>query len=145
MRCFILSLALVATAAFNVPVSRVAPRRAAAPTMGLRAEVQKVAPAATAAMVLLHAEAAHAKGVIGVNGGLDFGPLAGTPRVMLTAALLARNVDLPTKLAPSTVGPRNLTSPPHAILQATSRVVRALARYLVSTTRRSSASSSPSP
>merc|ERR1719440_727265 len=33
--------------------------------------------AATAAAVSLHAEAAHAKSVLGVNGALDFGPLAG--------------------------------------------------------------------
>merc|ERR1740121_1950477 len=35
------------------------------------------AAALTAAAVALHAEAAHAKSVLGVNGALDFGPLAG--------------------------------------------------------------------
>ena len=86
MRSFILSLALTATAAFNAPVSRIAPSRAAAPTMGLRMEAPKLPAAAMAAAIMLHAEAAHATGVIGVNGGLDFGPLAGTPRSMLSAA-----------------------------------------------------------
>jgi hypothetical protein len=33
--------------------------------------------AATAAAIAAHAEAAHAKSVLGVNGALDFGPLAG--------------------------------------------------------------------
>lgn len=33
--------------------------------------------AATAAAITLHSEAAHAKSVLGVNGALDFGPLAG--------------------------------------------------------------------
>lgn len=86
MRCFILSLGLVATAAFNAPMSRVAPTRAAAPTMGLRADAAKLPAAAMATAILLHAEAAHAKGVIGVNGALDFGPLAGAPRTTHTAA-----------------------------------------------------------
>jgi len=77
MRSFILSLALTATAAFNAPVSRIAPSRAAAPTMGLSVKAPQLPAAAMAAMIMLHAEAAHAKGVIGVSGGLDFGPLAG--------------------------------------------------------------------
>ena len=86
MRSFILSLALTATAAFNAPVSRIAPSRAAAPTMGLSVKAPQLPAAAMAAMIMLHAEAAHAKGVIGVSGGLDFGPLAGKPRSMLSAA-----------------------------------------------------------
>jgi hypothetical protein len=39
--------------------------------------VQSIPAAATAAAVTFHAEAAHAKSVLGVNGQLDFGPLAG--------------------------------------------------------------------
>merc|ERR550537_872456 len=35
------------------------------------------AAAASALAITLHSEAAHAKSVVGVNGGLDFGPLAG--------------------------------------------------------------------
>ena len=35
------------------------------------------ASTATAAAVTFHSEAAHAKSVIGINGALDFGPLAG--------------------------------------------------------------------
>jgi|TARA_B100000524_G_scaffold17312_1_gene9109 hypothetical protein len=31
----------------------------------------------SALAITLHSEAAHAKSVVGVNGGLDFGPLAG--------------------------------------------------------------------
>merc|ERR1712118_574874 len=41
-------------------------------------EQLKAVPAAlTAAAISFHAEAAHAKSVLGVNGALDFGPLAG--------------------------------------------------------------------
>merc|ERR1719247_4092716 len=40
-------------------------------------ELNKLAPAFAAAAVSLHSEAAHAKSVLGVNGALDFGPLAG--------------------------------------------------------------------
>jgi hypothetical protein len=43
----------------------------------LKGVLPKIAPAFTAAAVTLHSEAAHAKSVLGVNGGLDFGPLAG--------------------------------------------------------------------
>jgi hypothetical protein len=39
--------------------------------------VQSIPAAVTAAAVTFHAEAAHAKSVLGVNGALDFGPLAG--------------------------------------------------------------------
>lgn len=41
------------------------------------AQLQKMGAAATAAAVTFHTEAAHAKSVLGVNGALDFGPLAG--------------------------------------------------------------------
>merc|ERR1719460_1081801 len=40
-------------------------------------KLSQVAPAVAAAAVSVHAEAAHAKSVLGVNGALDFGPLAG--------------------------------------------------------------------
>ena len=43
----------------------------------LKAHFAKVATAVSAAAINLHAEAAHAKSVLGVNGALDFGPLAG--------------------------------------------------------------------
>merc|ERR1719191_2138853 len=39
--------------------------------------VSTAAQTATAAAVTFHSEAAHAKSVLGVNGALDFGPLAG--------------------------------------------------------------------
>merc|ERR1711918_327947 len=44
--------------------------------MGQQQAQKAVAPAAALA-VTLHSEAAHAKSVLGVNGALDFGPLAG--------------------------------------------------------------------
>jgi hypothetical protein len=40
-------------------------------------QAQKLAAPALAAAVTFHTEAAHAKSVLGVNGALDFGPLAG--------------------------------------------------------------------
>jgi hypothetical protein len=39
--------------------------------------VQSIPAAATAAYITFQSEAAHAKSVLGVNGQLDFGPLAG--------------------------------------------------------------------
>jgi hypothetical protein len=39
--------------------------------------VQSIPSAATAAAVAFQSQAAHAKSVLGVNGALDFGPLAG--------------------------------------------------------------------
>merc|ERR1740138_152560 len=42
-----------------------------------KAQLTKAGAALTAAVVTFHSEAAHAKSVLGVNGGLDFGPLAG--------------------------------------------------------------------
>ena len=50
---------------------------ASAAAFQLPKALPKVSAAATAAAVTFHSEAAHAKSVIGVNGGLDFGPLAG--------------------------------------------------------------------
>jgi hypothetical protein len=46
-------------------------------TEPLRARLSQVAPALAAAAVTAHTEMAHAKSVLGVNGALDFGPLAG--------------------------------------------------------------------
>merc|ERR1719171_3200778 len=61
----LLTLALAAgCSAFRLPSKVAAP-------------LQKVGAAATAAAVTFHSEAAHAKSVLGVNGALDFGPLAG--------------------------------------------------------------------
>merc|ERR1719284_2185014 len=40
-------------------------------------DAKQLATSATALAVTVHSEAAHAKSVLGVNGGLDFGPLAG--------------------------------------------------------------------
>merc|ERR1712147_163048 len=42
-----------------------------------KAQLAKAGAAVTAAAVTFHSEAAHAKSVLGVNGALDFGPLAG--------------------------------------------------------------------
>ena len=39
--------------------------------------ISTAAQTATAAAITFHAETAHAKSVLGVNGALDFGPLAG--------------------------------------------------------------------
>ena len=44
---------------------------------GLQQTLQKLPAAAVAFSITTHANAVHAKSVIGVNGGLDFGPLAG--------------------------------------------------------------------
>merc|ERR1719164_326875 len=45
--------------------------------MGLQQHMAKLAASSAALAVTVHSEAAHAKSVLGVNGGLDFGPLAG--------------------------------------------------------------------
>merc|ERR1719198_1941767 len=42
-----------------------------------RTHIAKVVTSFTTAAITVHAEAAHAKSVLGVNGQLDFGPLAG--------------------------------------------------------------------
>merc|ERR1719230_196898 len=61
----LLTLALAAgCSAFRLPSKVTAP-------------LQKAGAAATAAAITFHSEAAHAKSVLGVNGALDFGPLAG--------------------------------------------------------------------
>merc|ERR1719331_2612705 len=43
----------------------------------LRQSMNTAVASASAAAITFHSEAAHAKSVLGVNGGLDFGPLAG--------------------------------------------------------------------
>ena len=43
----------------------------------LQQSLSKLAAPAAALAVTVHSEAAHAKSVLGVNGALDFGPLAG--------------------------------------------------------------------
>merc|ERR1719331_1206487 len=69
MKCFALLLLATASSAFQLPSK----------AMGLKpAEaLNKLGAAATAAAITFSAEAAHAKSVLGVNGALDFGPLAG--------------------------------------------------------------------
>merc|ERR1719408_351316 len=63
-------------AAFQAPLSRTVSQ----PTISMSmkpAEAFRLPAAATALAITLHSEAAHAKSIVGVNGGLDFGPLAG--------------------------------------------------------------------
>ena len=43
----------------------------------LQQHLSKLAASSAALAVTVHSEAAHAKSVLGVNGALDFGPLAG--------------------------------------------------------------------
>merc|ERR1719499_2784876 len=45
--------------------------------MGLGKELKKLAASGMGLSIALYQQAAEAKSVIGVNGGLDFGPLAG--------------------------------------------------------------------
>merc|ERR1719197_1975272 len=61
----LLALCFTAVSAFQLP------QKIQLPTLN------QVAASAAAAAVSVHAEAAHAKSVLGVNGALDFGPLAG--------------------------------------------------------------------
>jgi len=49
----------------------------AKPQVQLAEGLAKLPAAASAFAIATHAEMAHAKSVVGVNGGLDFGPLAG--------------------------------------------------------------------
>merc|ERR1719353_2056477 len=57
---------IVASAAFKMPALPKMPKA-----------LSTAAQTAAAAAVTFHAETAHAKSVLGVNGALDFGPLAG--------------------------------------------------------------------
>merc|ERR1719310_26209 len=61
----LLTLCFAAASAFQVPTKIELPK------------ASQVAPAIAAAAVNVHAEMAHAKSVLGVNGALDFGALAG--------------------------------------------------------------------
>ena len=65
MQTSVLAMCLAACSAFQLPQKIEMPK------------LNQVAPAVAAAAVTLHSEAAHAKSVLGVNGGLDLGPLAG--------------------------------------------------------------------
>ena len=47
------------------------------PKLAMQQHLNKLAAPAAALAVSVHSEAAHAKSVLGVNGALDFGPLAG--------------------------------------------------------------------
>ena len=53
------------------------PRLERITTMAPAELLRKMPAAAAAASVALHAELAHAKSIQGINGALDFGPLAG--------------------------------------------------------------------
>merc|ERR1719454_1873638 len=64
LRCIALVASALSASAFQLPKV-------------LQTQAQKLAAPALAAAVTLHSEAAHAKSVLGVNGALDFGPLAG--------------------------------------------------------------------
>jgi len=76
LRAISLLLALVSASAFQLSASRATTSRVQA-TMGLGKELKKIPAAYTAASIALYQQAAEAKSVVGVNGGLDFGPLAG--------------------------------------------------------------------
>jgi len=69
LRVVLLAIVAASVSAFKVP-TRV-------PRPQMQAQVQKAATSALALAVAAHAETAHAAGVLGVNGALDFGPLAG--------------------------------------------------------------------
>merc|ERR1719305_1776106 len=57
---------VAAASAFKLPAAPELPKA-----------LRQAMPALTAAAVTAHADMAHAKSVLGVNGALDFGPLAG--------------------------------------------------------------------
>ena len=61
MKLSLIVSCLVATSAFKLNVQP-------------KAQLAKASAALTTAAVTFHAEAAHAKSVLGVNGALDFGP-----------------------------------------------------------------------
>ena len=63
-RCIALIASALSASAFQLPKV-------------LQTQAHKLAAPALAAAVTFHSEAAHAKSVLGVNGALDFGPLAG--------------------------------------------------------------------
>merc|ERR1719311_83324 len=67
MKLSLLAVCAGAASALNLGVNNALPKPSLA----------KAGAAVTAAAVTFHSEAAHAKSVLGVNGALDFGPLAG--------------------------------------------------------------------
>jgi len=67
MQLSVLALCAAAASAFQLPQKLELPKM----------QLNKIAPALAAAAVTVHADAVHAKSVLGVNGALDFGPLAG--------------------------------------------------------------------
>ena len=76
LKLLIASVACVS--AFQAQVSRSSPPQPSI-SMSMKPMEALGGPAAvvSALAITLHSEAAHAKSVVGVNGGLDFGPLAG--------------------------------------------------------------------
>jgi hypothetical protein len=76
LKLLIASVACVS--AFQAPVSRSSTTQPSI-SMSMKPMEALGGPAAvvSALAITLHSEAAHAKSVVGVNGGLDFGPLAG--------------------------------------------------------------------
>ncbi|KAL1499411.1 hypothetical protein AB1Y20_011616 [Prymnesium parvum] len=76
LRAVSLLLGLASAAGFQLSASRASASRAQV-SMGLGQELKKIPAAYAAASVALYQQAAEAKSVLGVNGALDFGPLAG--------------------------------------------------------------------
>merc|ERR1719213_1333803 len=76
MRAVSLLLVLASAAGFQLSASRASASRVQV-NMCLGKELKKIPAAYTAASIALYQQAANAKGVVGVNGALDFGPLAG--------------------------------------------------------------------
>ena len=74
----LLVASLACASAFQAPVSRTTTTQLSiSMSMKPMEALRGPAAAASALAIPLHSEAAHAKSVVGVNGGLDFGPLAG--------------------------------------------------------------------
>merc|ERR1719213_1586534 len=76
MRAVSLLLVLASAAGFQLSASRASSSRVQV-NMGLGKELKKIPAAYAAASIALYQQAAEAKSMIGVNGALDFGPLAG--------------------------------------------------------------------
>merc|ERR1719393_205281 len=76
MRAMLLVAFAATASAFQLQSARVATPRAQV-SMGPVAELKKLSAAATAFSIATYIQAAEAKSVMGVNGALDFGPLAG--------------------------------------------------------------------
>merc|ERR1719231_1233272 len=76
MRAFLIAAFAATASAFQLQSARVTTPRAQV-SMGPVDGLKKLSAAATAASINLYIQAAEAKSVTGVNGALDFGPLAG--------------------------------------------------------------------